>query len=362
MSRAFEESFGDSNGFGILMDAKSGAIRAMFSRPGFDPNRLVTTDVEYIRQLQSHPDHPFFNRTVQSAFPPGSTYKTLNFIAAVELGMAKSETRFYCGGQFRLGKRIAECWKTKGHGWIALTPALVHSCNIYFYNLGMILGVDRMSAVGRMFHLGEKTGVILSGEPAGILPTADWKKQKYGEEWTRGDDINMSIGQGFVLVTPLQQATILASLFNGGKLFRPYLVESVASPRADTLFAEEAAVRGPVTISDTTLAMVRSALREVVVHGTGNRASRDERNRPHGITVYGKTGTVQRAGRDAVERAGIEPEDHGWFLCYFEIGEEKYTAVVMKEAAGHGGTVAAPVIGRLIGKLIAIPNIVASSK
>lgn len=353
MSMAFEEAFGDSDGFGILMDAATGAIRAIFSRPGFDPNRLVTADIEYIRQLRDHPNHPFFNRAIQSAFPPGSTFKTVNFVAAAEGRLADPETRFYCSGKFRLGNRVAECWKTQGHGRISLLPALVHSCNIFFYNLGLDLGVDRMSSAGKMFRLGERTGVILSGEPAGILPDAAWKKQKTGEEWTRGDDLNMSIGQGFLLVTPLQQVVLMASLFNGGNILRPYLVEQVSSARGEILSKEGLLIRSRVNLSDTTLAWVRSALLEVVSRGTGHRAALDVRGRPHRIDVYGKTGTVQRAGRDAVERAGVEPEDHGWFLCYFELGAEKYVMVVMKEAAGHGGTVAAPVVGRFIGSMLA---------
>lgn len=352
MSRAFEEAFGDSNGFGILMDASTGAVRAIFSRPGFDPNRLVATDQEYIRQLQTDPDHPFFNRAIQSAFPPGSTFKTVNFIAALDAGLANEETRFGCSGKYRMGNRVAECWKQQGHGRISLVPALVHSCNVFFYNLGRVLGVDRMSAAGRMFRLGEKTGVILSGEQAGILPSAEWKLQRMREPWTPGDDVNMSIGQGFLLVTPLQQVTLMASLFNGGRILRPYLVESVRTQRGDTLFSEGLKVRSVVPVSDTTIHLVRTALREVVVHGTGYRAGHDARYRSYPVDVYGKTGTVQRAGREAVEKAGTEPEDHGWFLCYFELNGEKFTAVVMKEAAGHGGTVAAPVIGRFIEKML----------
>lgn len=352
MSRMFEEEFGDSNGFGIVMDATTGAVRAMFSRPGFDPNRLVTTDVEYIRQLRLDPNHPFFNRAVQSAFPPGSTFKTVTFLAGVESGVANEETQFYCSGKFRLGKRLAECWKSQGHGRISLKPALIHSCNVFFYNLGLKIGGEKMYDVGHQFRLGEKTGVILSGEPSGILPNAEWKERRMREKWTAGDDVNMSIGQGFLLVTPLQQVSLMASLFNGGKVLRPYLVERVQSSSGETLFAEGELIRSTVTVSDTALHLVRSALRDVVVRGTGFRAGHDSRRRAYPVEVYGKTGTVQRAGRDAVERAGIEPEDHGWFLCYFELGGEKYTAVVMKEAAGHGGTVAAPVIGGLIGRLI----------
>lgn len=354
LSRAFEEEFGDSNGFGILMDAGTGAIRAIFSRPGFDPNRLVTTDIEYIRQLHADPNHPFFNRAVQSAFPPGSTFKTVNFIAALESGLADEETRFYCTGKFRLGKRLAECWQSKGHGRISLKPALVHSCNVFFYNLGLRLTVEHMASAGRQFGLGEKTGVILSGEPVGILPTPEWKERRTAEKWTDGDDVNMSIGQGFLLVTPLQQVTMMASLFNGGNVLRPYMVERVQPAAGDAAIVESMQVRHHMDLADTTLSLVRSALREVVVRGTGYRAGHDARYRAYPVEVYGKTGTVQRAGRDAVERAGIEPEDHGWFLCYFELGGEAFTAVVMKESAGHGGTVAAPVIGRFIARMLGL--------
>lgn len=352
LSRFFEDAFGDSNGFGILMDANSGAIRAIFSRPGFDPNRLVKTEVEYIRQMQTDINHPFFNRAVQSAFPPGSTFKTISFVASCEGGLANAETRYYCSGRYRLGKRIAECWKKQGHGYISLIPALAHSCNVFFYNIGLELGGERMIAAGHMFRLGERTGIILSGEPPGILPSAEWKKRRTGEEWTRGDDLNMSIGQGFLLVTPLQQVTLMASLFNGGRMLRPYLVEKVVSPSGEVTFAEGMQVRSTVAFSPATLSMVHEALHEVVLRGTGYRAGHNKQYRLYPVRVYGKTGTVQRAGRDAVESAGVEPEDHGWFLCYIETGKDKYTAVVMKEAAGHGGTVAAPVIGQFIEKLI----------
>lgn len=355
LSRAFEDAFGDSNGFGLIMDATSGAVRAIFSRPGFDPNRLVTTDIEYIRQLQTDTDHPFFNRAVQSAFPPGSTFKTINFVAGVEAGLASEQTTFYCSGKFHLGRRLAECWKSTGHGKIALIPALTHSCNIYFYKLGLQLTGERLASAGKMFRLGEKTGFILSGEPAGILPSPEWKKQRYGEEWTSGDDVNMSIGQGFLLVTPLQQVTVMASLFNGGQILKPYLVERIVSPSGEILVTGEPQIRSTLTIADSTVTMVRTALREVVVRGTGYRAGHDARYRAYPVDVYGKTGTVQRAGREAVERAGQEPEDHGWFLCYFELNGEKFAAVVMKEAAGHGGSVAAPVIGRFIEMMLKSP-------
>ncbi len=359
LSKALEEAFGDSNGFGVLMNASTGAIRAMFSRPGFDPNRLVTTDIEYIRQLQTDSARPFFNRAVQSSFPPGSTYKTVNFVAAVESGLADENTSFYCSGQFHIGKRVAECWKTRGHGRMTLLPAITQSCNIYFYNLGMVLGVERMAAYGRMFKLGEKTGFILPGEPDGILPTPEWKQRRFGEAWTRGDDVNMSIGQGFVLVTPLQQVSLMASLFNGGKIMKPYLVEAVWTQDArDPLSVpgEAPTVRGTLTVSDTTLALLRTGLREVVLHGTGTRAGRDPRGKLLPVEVYGKTGTVQRVGRQTVERVGVEPEDHGWFLCYFVLNGEPMTAVVMKESAGHGGTVAAPVIGRFIANTYRPPS------
>lgn len=352
MSMAFEEAFGDSNGFGILMDARTGAVRAMFSRPAFDPNRMVTTDIAYIRDLQADPGHPFFNRAVQSAFPPGSTFKIVNFVAGVEEGLASKETRFYCSGKYRLGRRIAECWKEKGHGWISLQPALTHSCNVFFYNLGLKLGVDRMAAYGRRFQLGQKTGFILSRETPGILPDAEWKFEKTGEVWTNGDDLNMSVGQGFLLVTPLQQVSLMASLFNGGRLLKPYLVDEVRRLNGDTLPVGGMRVRSDIQISDTTLSLLREALKEVVVRGTGYRAGHDHRYKAYPVDVYGKTGTVQRASREAVEKTGEDPEDHGWFLCCFELNGEMLVGVVMKESAGHGGTVAAPVIGRFIERMI----------
>ena len=161
------------------------------------------------------------NRSISGQYPPGSTYKVIVAAAALEEGLITPETSFFCNGTFEMGNRTFRCWQAKGHGHISLHRALVESCDVYFYNLGKLLGVDKIAAAARAFGLGAPLGIDLAREKGGLIPTKQWKLSRFREPWQPGETISIAIGQGFNLVTPLQLANVYATLGNGGTLYRP---------------------------------------------------------------------------------------------------------------------------------------------
>ena len=311
----------------IAIDPRNGQVIALASRPGFDPNKFSGgISVKDWTALINDPRHPLKNRVTQSAYPPGSVYKIVTAVAALEEGRVSPTETFYCSGHYKWGFK---CWKTSGHGTQTLLDGIANSCNPVFYNLGERIGAKRLADYSRRFGLGQKTGIDIPGEEEGLLPSPQWKKSKYNQEWYKGETLNMSIGQGYHLDTPLQLAQMISAVVNGGNVFQPYLVQKVVSPEGKTVATFQPKLKDHVNISAQTLDIVRKGLSEVVERGTAASAF-------YGfpVPVGGKTGTAQ---------AGVGKNDHAWFGSFAPVDNPQLVVVVFVDQGGHGGAAAAPI-------------------
>ncbi len=307
----------DRNGSIVVMDIQTGEILAMASHPGFDPN---TFNQDYPR-LARDPRKPLLNRPLQAALPPGSTFKPITALAALEEGDITPSTQFHCSGKLAIGDRICRC--TASHNQIGLEEALEHSCNTYFYEIGRRLGTGNLESKASAFGLGERTGIDLPFEQAGLLPSIR----------SLGERLNLSIGQGELLVTPLQMTRTMAAIANGGKLVRPHLLRKAVSLEEDLLWEKISRKEGRIDIPLEQLRVLRSALRKVVINGTARGTGLDV------LEVAGKTGTSQ---------TGTKGVYHAWFLGYMPYNNPQYCfCVVVEETTGHGGEVAAPIAQKL---------------
>jgi len=345
------KALGDRPGAVAVLDPRNGAVLALVSSPSFDPNLfnggISSDDWE---KLAGNRRHPMENRSISGQYPPGSTYKPVIAAAALEEGLITPETTFYCNGTFTLGNRIFRCWNEKGHGHISLHRAIVESCDVYFYNLGKLLGVDKIASYAKTFGLGAPLGIDLTREKGGLIPTRQWKLSRLKEPWQQGETISIAIGQGFNLVTPLQLANVYATLGNGGTLYRPRLVKQLESSGGHVIKEYGPEKLGALPLSPQTIQIINKALWGVVNErgGTGSVLKRKEAD------VCGKTGTAQVIGLPQdqktrkAKRVSADFQDHALFACFAPYGNPEIAVAVILENAGHGGSVAAPVARKVI--------------
>jgi penicillin-binding protein 2 len=335
LQRRCTEQMAGHAGAVVVLDPDTGRLLAFVSTPSFDANMFVTgLSTEQWTALRDHPRHPLQNRVIQSMFPPGSVFKLVVGAAGLEAGINPRET-VYCGGQVMLGKRIFRCWRKQGHGAVNYQQAQVQSCDVYFYSMGERLRVDKMAPFAMACGFGERTGIELPHEKGGLVPTPDWKRRRFGEPWVGGDNYNMSIGQGFTLVTPLQVTRFVGALVNGGTLYKPLLL-------AD----QEPEAQSRLPMSDATRQLIVDAMVETVKSGTARRLQRRD------AVMGGKTGTAQvvklrlKEGdkRETTEEMAYEERDHAWVASFGEKDGQRYVAVCMVEHGGHGGSVAGPIL------------------
>jgi penicillin-binding protein 2 len=313
----------------VVMDVTTGAVLVSASSPTYDNNPLAwgVSAREWL-EITEDKNKPMLDRSISGVYPPASTFKPLVALAALEEGIITPGTTFFCSGALRLPSRTFRCWRRSGHGNVSLTGALQNSCDVYFYQVGMKLGIDRLLKWAKKFGLGVPTGIDLPGEAAGNVAGPDWKKERFKEGWYQGDTINYSIGQGFLLLTPLQIARLYAAIANGGHLVTPHLVSENFQKPAN------------IGVISDKLAVVQKGLDYVVSRGTGSRAGR------FGVAVAGKTGTAQNS-------QGL---DHAVFAGYAPAGDPQYVAVAMVEAGEHGGSVASPIVGELLAHILSHPT------
>src|SRR5499426_2067597 len=290
MQEAAYEALKGKEGTVVALDVNSGAILALASTPAFDPNvfaRGIKSD-EWTGLVKDQL-RPLSNRATQGQFPPGSTFKIIMAIAALEEGVINPESFIQDPGFFPFGNRSFRDWKKGGHGSVNLHRAIVESCDTYFYQLGPKLGIDRIAKWARAFGLGERTGIALDDERSGTIPDTEWKMKRFRQPWFPGETVSVSIGQGYVTVTPLQLANMMAAVANGGKLFRPRIVSKVQSVDGTSVREYGPELIRTIDLKPDTLNRVRSALADVVsgAGGTGGAA------RTPIIQVAGKTGTAQ---------------------------------------------------------------------
>jgi penicillin-binding protein 2 len=331
----------------VAMDARSGEILAMSSAPWFEP-AMFTSEIskEAWADLVDPATSKLTNRVTQGAYPPGSVFKPFVAIAALSEGVMNSKEATSCPGFLQFGRRTFRCHKHSGHGSTTLFEAMIQSCDVYFYIVGQRLGVDRIYRYAHdIFGFGELTGIDLADETEGLVPSTAWKeryfKKKEDQKWYPGETLPVAIGQGAVTTTPMQIARALAAVVNGGRLVVPTTVQSVVAAdgrELQTMSREQQGVR-QIDIEPWVLAEVKRSLVAVVEdpRGTGHRAALPKDSH---IVVGGKTGTAQVASREA----RLRNEDHAWFAGYAPADKPEIVVVALVESAGHGGSVAAPVV------------------
>ncbi len=347
LQKAAEDAMIGKNGAVVALNAQNGDILALVSKPDFDPNlfaRGITP--ENWKTIITNPAKPLQNRAIQGQYPPGSVYKIVTALAALEEKAITPETVFSCAGALPFGNREYHCWKKEGHGRVDLRRAIVESCDVYFYQVGLRLGVDRIAKYAFALGLGKPTGFPLGQEKPGLIPTSSWKLKRFRIPWQTGETLSTAIGQGFNLVTPLQVACSLSALFNGGRYFQPRIVQLVRSPDGEVIQEVPPAFVKNLNMAAENVQFIREALWGVVnaPGGTGARA------RVQGFDVAGKTGTSQVIQRREGKSDPSAPEfqDHAWFACFAPASHPEVTVVAFVEHGGGGGAVAAPVARKVM--------------
>ncbi len=330
-----ETSMDGVRGALVAFDPRNGEILALVSKPDFPLEpfaRRLSPDVW--RRLLDDPDEPLLNRPIQAQLPPGSTYKLILASAALDGKIVNPQDRVYCSGVFMLGRRPFQCWRPEGHGSVNLLEALAGSCNVYFYELGLKTGLDAWSNHGRLFGFGRPSGIDLNGEASGLLPTRSYMDDRYGKRgWTQGMVVNLAVGQGDLLVTPLQMACLAAAVSMEGTTVRPHLVHSIRKQNSDRWDDRQIDGHRIDGVARETYRMLKEGMFRCVntAGGTGRAA------RVTDLDVCGKTGTAQNP----------RGEPHAWFIGFAPRDKPEIAVAVVVEHGGSGGGAAAPIAGQL---------------
>ncbi len=334
-----------------VMDPQTGQILALASSPSFDPNIFVDgMSHEQWDALVSNPSRPLENKAVQGEYPPGSTFKIVTAMAGLQEGVIDKDTTFFCPGFYKYGNRVYRCWKHSGHGDVNVVQALAQSCDVFFYQVGQKLGVDRLAEYAAASGLGSPTHINLDHEARGLIPTSRWKKRRMGVEWQGGETLSVAIGQGYDLATPLQMLALIAAVGNGGYLYKPLILKSVRTPEGSVVLESKRQLVGRLPVSRQNLEIIKEGLKEVVNNpkGTAWRAAHIE-----GLDISGKTGTSQIVGRSSDRKASPKEssnqfEPHAWFVAYAPSDNPKIAVSVIVEHGGHGSSAAAPIAKEII--------------
>tara|TARA_R110002073_G_scaffold148275_1_gene301302 strand:+ start:8086 stop:9978 length:1893 start_codon:yes stop_codon:yes gene_type:complete len=329
----------------VVMDIHNGDVLASVSTPAYDPNDFnVGLSQATWNGLIENPYKPLVNKTIAGQYPPGSTFKMIVAAAAVDSGLINPNQKVHCTGKITLGNHDFHCWKRHGHGYVNMLESIMHSCDIYFYEIAKKIGIDRIEEMAHKFGLGETYEYEVPGEKPGLVPSRGWKRATTGAPWQQGETLIAGIGQGYLLTTPLQLAVMTSRLANGGKAVKPRLVRSVGD---EGRFGEPAE---PIGVSERALAIAREGMNLVSNHPRGT-AFRARLNEP-GMSLAGKTGTAQvrritRAERESGVLTNEEVEwrrrDHALFVAYAPVEDPRYAVSVVVEHGGSGSRTAAPV-------------------
>ncbi|MCK5778775.1 MAG: penicillin-binding protein 2 [Rhodospirillales bacterium] len=339
---------GEESASVVVMDVRNGDVLAMVSNPSYDSNDFNRglSSGEW-QQLVNNERSPLINKSIAGVYSPGSTFKMMVLLAALEKGVISPDHKIHCSGEYELGDAKFHCWKRRGHGFVDAMEAITESCDVYFYEIAKRTGIDRIAATARKFGLDEPTGVDLPGEQGGLIPTRDWKRATRDEPWHQGETVIAGIGQGFVLLTPLQMALMTARLANGGRAITPHLTRAIGG--------NAGAPRQPADVQSMNippghLAIVTEAMNRVVNHPTGT-ARRSETGIEE-FPMAGKTGTVQVRRISKLEREqGVRKNedlpwkyrDHALFVGFAPVENPRYAISVVVEHGGGGSSTAAPI-------------------
>ena len=348
LQRVAMQAFGEDNGAAVAIDPRSGDILALVSKPGFDPNLFVEgiTTLDY-NALQNSQDKPLFNRAIRGQYPPGSTIKPFIGLGGLELGLVNPQQKNYCPGFYQLPNHSHKYrdWKKGGHGALDMEQAITQSCDVYFYDLAQRMGIDQLSRYLALFGFGERTGVDITGELGGLLPSREWKQESRNQAWYPGETLITGIGQGYFLITPLQLASTTATLANRGARIRPRLVSSIqqgseSPPRAQPITPLSAVEK----VSEENWDSILQAMLQVTegLRGTARRIRNDH------YRIAGKTGTAQVftvKQEEEYDEEKIEKKmrDHALFIAFAPALKPRIAVAVIVENGGHGGSVAAPI-------------------
>lgn len=350
LQKKAEELFEAHEGSIVILDPSDGAILAMVSKPSFNPNIFAGgIDAKDWKSLMQDPLKPLENRAIRGQYPPGSIFKIVMGFAILNEKIMRANEKIRCHGSFPFGKKIFRDWKKGGHGPVDFIQSLAQSCDIYYYTNGHKLGIKRIAKYARMFGLGSPTG-FGAAEKGGLVPSDAWKRRRFKERWYEGETISVSIGQGFNLITPMQAANLIATVANGGYLWKPYIVKKVFSPRGEALFESKPQLIRKIPISPKIFQTVREGLKEVV-HGKRGTAKKAQ---VPDIVVAGKTGTAQTVDLKYTGRKRKPEElprkfrDHGWFVAFAPYENPTIAIAILGENAGRPGSFFAPYAKELI--------------
>ena len=339
------EAFGEESGAAIVLDVHSGEILAFVSAPSYNPNLMVKgiSGKEW-KALLNNERKPLSNKAIAGQYSPGSTFKTIVALAALESEAVQSETRFFCSGQMFVGNHAFHCWKRQGHGHVNIIEALMHSCDIYFYEVAQRIGIEKIAEMARRFGLGKKVDIGLDNEKSGLIPDKAWKLKRFKEAWQQGETVITGIGQGYVLTTPLQLATMVSRIANGGYEIQPTF----------TRVMDKSAIN-KINISNRYIDVVKQGMFDVVnIPGGTAYMSRFDIN---GQQMAGKTGSTQvrritmkerQAGVLKQEELPWKYRDHALFVAFAPYDNPRYGVAVLVEHGGGGSTVAAPIASKIL--------------
>jgi penicillin-binding protein 2 len=341
IQRAAETALEGQRGAAVVIDPRNGDVLALASAPGYDPNEFVpSVPADLWGRLLKDETRPLYNRATGGEYAPGSTFKLVTLLAALHSGKVPADTRFSCPGYFQLGSARFRCWQHWGHGSIDLQSAIRYSCNVYLFHAALACGPEAIQEMARACGFGRKTGISLDFERAGLVPDGAWKRTARRDSWRDGDTCNMAIGQGALLVTPLQLAMYASALANGGTLWQPRLVRQIMP--TDGIAQEIAPVPAPngPKWEARHIRVVREGMRDAVNQpdGSGKRAAL-----PH-VTVAGKTGTAEYG----IKGAGRKMT---WMIAFAPYDEPRYAVAILVEDGVSGGTTVAPRVKQLLAQV-----------
>ena len=336
----------DKAGAVVAMEVDSGRVLAAVSAPSIHLEDFIGgISINNWNALLENPRNPLLNKVVQGVYPPGSTYKVVTALAGLTEGVITEHTTFYCPGHYYFGRRLYRCWKHSGHGTVDIRRAITESCDVFFYQVGQRLGVDRLAAYAKKLGLGTRSGIELEHEKAGIVPTKDWKRKRFKEKWHEGETLSVAIGQGFNNMTPLQICLMTMAIANDGKIYQPQIVEMVKTTDGEIIEQLTPKLLSELSSREKQyLPIIKDGLFGVV---QGKRGT--ARNvRIEGLTVAGKTGTAQVVR--LAQYKGLKEQDipykyrdHAWFTCYAPADNPKIAVTVLVEHGLHGGSGAGPI-------------------
>lgn len=354
MQAVAEQAFGEDNGALVAIDPRNGQVLTIASVPSYDPNLFVNgLDTQTYQALRNSPSRPLFNRALTGQYPPGSTVKPLIGLAGLEMNEIRSHDKVNCPGYYMLknDERHYRDWKKSGHGYTDLTKAIVQSCDVYFYDLSLTLGIDRIHQYLDQFGLGKKTGIDLHGELSGLLPSRQWKRRARKLPWFPGETLITGIGQGFMLTTPLQLASFTATLSKYGQPYRPQVLHAIHDPQTG-ITTEQAPfnLKAISRVNDQHWKTVIQAMQKVV-HSPYGSARRLNVALPYKIA--GKTGTAQVFGIKQDEKYVAKDikkklHDHALFIGFAPVDDPKIAVAAVVENGGSGGAVAAPIVRKVM--------------